>query len=56
MVMEDREFKGVGMQNMKYSEDFSNFCTTLAAVSPAAYRMFQVTFGGRTLESMRYMT
>ncbi|KAK7686046.1 hypothetical protein QCA50_010858 [Cerrena zonata] len=52
MLTEEREFRGVGMQNMKYSEDFDRFCTILAAISPAAYRTFRITFTGRTLKSM----
>ncbi|GJE95750.1 hypothetical protein PsYK624_119370 [Phanerochaete sordida] len=53
IAQEDRESRGVGLKNMKYPHSFDEFCTTLAAVSPAAYRSFRAEFGGRSLSSMR---
>lgn len=53
MKMEEKEFKGIGLRNMKYNEEFDHFITTMAAISPAAYRAFQSAFCGRTLDSMR---
>lgn len=54
MKMEERKFKGLGLRNMKYSEEFDYFCATLAAITPAGYRAFRATFTGRTLHSMGY--
>lgn len=53
MKMEERQFKGLGLRNMKYNEEFDHFCATLAVLSPASYRAFCAAFTGRSLHSMR---
>lgn len=40
---------------MKYAPDFDSFCTTLAAICPAAYETFRSEFTGRSLSSMKYV-
>ena len=52
MKIEERKIKGLGLRNMKYPEEFDYFCTTMAAISPAAYRAFRAAFSGRSLNSM----
>ncbi|KAJ0407875.1 hypothetical protein P43SY_009162 [Pythium insidiosum] len=47
MVLKDKERRGVGRQNMSYSEQLDAFMRTLSDVSPEACDFFQHHLGGR---------
>lgn len=49
----ERKEQGKGLQNMKYSAEFDEFCTTMAALSPGTYTLFRSEFGGRSPSSMQ---
>ncbi|GLE03030.1 hypothetical protein PINS_up011909 [Pythium insidiosum] len=47
IVLKDKERRGVGRQNMSYSEQLDAFMRTLSDVSPEACDLFQHHLGGR---------
>ena len=50
----DREQHKKGLQNFKYSEQFSDFLVILASFSPQTYNVFQQNLAGRTIQNIRY--
>lgn len=46
---------GKSLKNMRYPEEFNEFCNILASTSPRAYRSFRQHFGGRGLRSLRFV-
>lgn len=53
MVIKNRRLHaGKGLQNIRYTSGFSDFCNILSALSTVAYRTFQQQFGGPTLETL----
>lgn len=56
MVMaKDRELRGVGMQNFKYSPDLNNLMHLLHMTSPRCYRNLNQHFKLRTARSIKYV-
>lgn len=53
MAIEDRVFRGKGLQNMKYNTEFDTMCTNAALMCPRVYRMLQAELGGRTIRSFQ---
>jgi len=53
VIKADRIRMGKGLQNIKYSSTFSNFCNLLASTSTRAYQTFRRYFGGRVMSSIR---
>jgi hypothetical protein len=53
MEVEDRGFRGKGLQNIRYDMSFDDICTNLALISPRAYKVVQAEFSGRSLRSQR---
>jgi hypothetical protein len=49
----DREERGVGMRNMKYSPSYDEFVHILSIQSPRAHRLLQRHFAARTSRSYR---
>ncbi|KAE9384212.1 hypothetical protein BT96DRAFT_842584, partial [Gymnopus androsaceus JB14] len=55
MVVEDRQNRGKGLQNMHYPIETDQFMITLALTSTRAYNLIQQELGGRTLRSVKYI-
>ncbi|KAI0309489.1 hypothetical protein OF83DRAFT_1071981, partial [Amylostereum chailletii] len=53
MKVEDRNFRGKGLQNIKYDASFDMVCANLALISPRAYRTVQAEFAGRSIRSIQ---
>ncbi|CAG8785689.1 15901_t:CDS:2 [Cetraspora pellucida] len=49
----DREQYKKRFQNLKYSDQFSDFLVILASLSPRAYNIFRQNFAGRTIQNIR---
>jgi hypothetical protein len=49
-----RKENNLGMQNLKYSEEFTNFLVILASFSNRALELFQQNLEGRTIQNIRY--
>ncbi|GAW09826.1 hypothetical protein LENED_012023 [Lentinula edodes] len=49
----DKEERGVGMQNFKYSPAYEDFVNIIRITSPAAYRTFKEWFPAKSFESFR---
>lgn len=43
-----------GVQNLKYSEEFTHFTAVLSSLSPKAYEFFRTNLAGQTLRHIRY--
>ncbi|KAK7013894.1 hypothetical protein R3P38DRAFT_3322441 [Favolaschia claudopus] len=54
MMALDREVKGLGKQNFKYSEDLDTFYTLLHIISPRAYREFAKVLPARSERSVKH--
>ncbi|KAG8764094.1 hypothetical protein FRC11_005504 [Ceratobasidium sp. 423] len=52
-MMDDKAYRGVGLQNAKYPPDFDQFCHEIVNISPLAYHTFRSMLGGRTASSFR---
>ncbi|KAI0059300.1 hypothetical protein BV25DRAFT_1809175 [Artomyces pyxidatus] len=52
MKVEDRRFRGKGLQNIQYDASYDTVCTTLALICPRGYRILQAEFAGRTLRNI----
>lgn len=50
-----RKEKGSGLQNLKYSEEFTNFLVILGSYSSQALNIFRQNLEGRTIQSIRYL-
>ncbi|CAG8727430.1 37123_t:CDS:10 [Gigaspora margarita] len=44
-----------GIQNLKYSEDFTHFTAVLSSLSPKAYEFFRTNLAGQTLQHIRLL-
>ncbi|KIM49927.1 hypothetical protein M413DRAFT_60265 [Hebeloma cylindrosporum] len=55
VIKSDRLRKGKGLQNMKYSSTFTNFCNLLASTSTRAYQTFRRHFGGQVMSNIRFV-
>ncbi|KAJ3760769.1 hypothetical protein EV360DRAFT_39135 [Lentinula raphanica] len=55
MIIEQRQHKGKGLQNIKYPADYDHLMTTLALTSARAYNLVQGELGGRTLRGVRQL-
>ncbi|KAJ7355749.1 hypothetical protein DFH08DRAFT_772956 [Mycena albidolilacea] len=53
VIKQNRIEHGKSLKNMKYNEEFSQFCDVLASTSPKAYETFRKQFGGPGLRSQR---
>ncbi|KAJ3717194.1 hypothetical protein C8R42DRAFT_588015 [Lentinula raphanica] len=53
MIIEQRQHKGKGLQNIKYPAEYDHLMTTLALTSARAYNLVQGELGGRTLRGVR---
>lgn len=51
----ERKLKNKGKQNMKYSEEFTNFLIILGSFSSRALDLFRQNLEGRSLQSIRYV-
>ncbi|CAG8838223.1 26758_t:CDS:2, partial [Gigaspora margarita] len=49
----DREQRNKGLQNLKYSDQFSDFIVILASLSPQAYNVFRQNLAGRAIQNIR---
>ncbi|CAG8855540.1 27273_t:CDS:2, partial [Gigaspora margarita] len=49
----DREQHKKGLQNLKYSDQFSDFMVILASLSPRAYNIFRQNLAGRAIQNIR---
>jgi len=49
-----RKENSLGMQNLKYSEEFTNFLVILASFSNRALELFWQNLEGRTIQNIRY--
>ncbi|KAJ3528013.1 hypothetical protein NMY22_g9566 [Coprinellus aureogranulatus] len=55
MVIKNRRAQaGKGLQNIRYTTGFSDFCNVLSSLSAVAYRTFQQQFGGPTLKTLTH--
>lgn len=50
-----REEHNKGVQNLKYSEDFTHFTAILSSISPRAYDFYRVNLAGQTLRNIRLL-
>lgn len=53
MKLEENASKGKKNTNMRYDASWDEICTTIALISPRAYRALQAELGGRSLRSQR---
>ncbi|CAG8791340.1 4603_t:CDS:2, partial [Gigaspora margarita] len=52
-LQNDQIFKDdKGLQNLKYSDQFSDFLVILASLSPRAYNIFRQNFAGRAIQNI----
>lgn len=49
-----RKEKDAGRQNLKYSEEFTNFLVILASISNRALDLFRQNLEGRCIQNIRY--
>ncbi len=56
MEIEDRHYRGCGLQNMKYDTAWDLICTNTALISPCAYQMMRQELGGQTIRSIQYVS
>jgi hypothetical protein len=50
----ERKIKNNGKQNIKYSEEFTNFLVILGGFSTRALDLFRQNLEGRCIQSIRY--
>jgi hypothetical protein len=50
----ERKAKNKGKQNMKYSEEFTNFLVLLGSISSRALDLFRQNLEGRRIQLLRY--
>lgn len=50
----ERKANNKSKQNMKYSEEFTNFLIILGSISPRALDLFRQNLEGRGIQSLRY--
>lgn len=50
----ERKIKNKGKQNIKYSEEFTNFLVILGGFSTRALDLFRQNLEGRCIQSIRY--
>ncbi|KAJ3922790.1 hypothetical protein F5877DRAFT_32910, partial [Lentinula edodes] len=55
VVVEERQRRGKGLQNMSYPVESDEFMITLALTSSRAYNLIQQELGGRTLRSIKHL-
>ncbi|KAJ6493278.1 hypothetical protein C8R45DRAFT_1073220 [Mycena sanguinolenta] len=53
VMKQNRIEHGKSLKNIKYNEEFNQFCDVLASTSPKAYETFRKQFGGPGLRSQR---
>ena len=53
LQISERREKGKGLQNLHYSQDFTDFLVVLSSLNPQCAQLFQDNLAGRTLRSCR---